>query len=102
MRLRILSARVASMGAFLARGDRRAAGVITNTPSLGWKRAIKLAGEGAPGSPFRPRGELETFPWDVIDHGLDKAYLWGEYQRGLKALATPPCDVGTCTRCGVC
>ncbi len=90
------------MEAFLARGDRRAGAIITNTPALGWKRAVKLAGQGAVGSQSRPRGELETFPWDVIDHGLEKAYLWGEYQRGLKARTTPPCDVGTCTRCGVC
>jgi hypothetical protein len=51
---------------------------------------------------YRQRAKDETFPWDVIDHGIDKDYLWKEYQRGLSARVTPPCDVGLCTRCGVC
>jgi hypothetical protein len=60
---------------------------------------------------YRERGKEETFPWDVIYqtfpwdviyHGIEKSYLWNEYLRGLSARTTPPCDVGMCTRCGVC
>ncbi|MGA8141894.1 MAG: transposase [Desulfobaccales bacterium] len=44
----------------------------------------------------------ELFPWDFIDHGLKKDYLWEEYQRALEARETPPCRPGVCRRCGIC
>ena len=44
----------------------------------------------------------ELFPWDFIDHGLKKDYLWEEYQRALEGKETPPCHPEICSRCGVC
>ena len=31
----------------------------------------------------RERNPDELFPWDFIDHGLDKSYLLKEYRRAL-------------------
>ncbi len=42
-------------------------------------------------------------PWDVIDIGIRKEYLWNEYQRALNATVSPPCPVGRrCRLCGIC
>ena len=41
------------------------------------------------------------FPWDFIDVGISKGYLWSEYERALKGILTSDCRKG-CTRCGVC
>ena len=53
-------------------------------------------------SPCRERRADELFPWDFIDHGLKKDYLWEEYQRALAGKETPPCRPEVCSRCGVC
>jgi radical SAM superfamily enzyme YgiQ (UPF0313 family) len=101
IKIKTLSARVASMEAYLSRGDRRCARFIEKASKAGWKKALKSTvppGEAL----YRQRAKDEIFPWDVIDHGIDKDYLWGEYKRGLSARTTPACDVGLCTRCGVC
>jgi len=41
-------------------------------------------------------------PWDVVDVGVRKEYLWEEYQRALSSDLSPPCPKGPCQRCGVC
>jgi hypothetical protein len=33
---------------------------------------------------YRPRTFEEILPWDFIDHGVKKEYLWKEYQEALK------------------
>jgi hypothetical protein len=33
---------------------------------------------------YRPRTFEEILPWDFIDHGVEKEYLWEEYQEALK------------------
>ena len=49
-----------------------------------------------------PRQREELFPWDFIDHGVNKEYLWHEYQLALAGQTTDSCDPGVCERCGVC
>jgi len=56
---------------------------------------------------FREKGEHSTFPWDDIDTGVPKRYLWEEYQRSLECtereycLGRPHIDV-KCLGCGAC
>jgi hypothetical protein len=52
----------------------------------------------------RERRPDERFPWEVIDHGIDKAYLLKEYRRALAERTSLPCpaDPSTCCICGVC
>jgi hypothetical protein len=33
---------------------------------------------------YRLRSRTEIFPWDIIDHGVDKDSLWDEYQQALQ------------------
>jgi hypothetical protein len=50
----------------------------------------------------RTRDEVEVFPWDRLDIGVDKAYLWKEWQRFHQGVQTPPCPASGCERCGRC
>jgi hypothetical protein len=50
----------------------------------------------------RLRGQDELFPWEIIDHGISRGYLWEEYQRALEAHRSPRCQPDSCRRCGVC
>jgi len=44
----------------------------------------------------------KRLPWDFIDYGIKKSYLKEEYHLALESIESPPCNVGNCTKCGVC
>ena len=50
----------------------------------------------------RERGELEVLPWDHIDSGLDKEWLWDDWQAALEEAEQPDCRWTPCFDCGVC
>ena len=97
-----VSVRGAYAQAYIARADRRAGAVIMDASKRGYARALASARDLVEPSVHRVIPAGEPLPWDLIDHGIRKDYLWREYQRGLAGRTTPPCDVGRCTRCGVC
>jgi radical SAM superfamily enzyme YgiQ (UPF0313 family) len=99
--LKAMSWRSAFVQAYLSRADRRASALIAGAARAGRQRALTDAPYVADQVGMR-RGRDEILPWDMIDHGVKKAYLWRELERGLEGLTTPPCDVGRCLRCGVC
>jgi radical SAM superfamily enzyme YgiQ (UPF0313 family) len=88
--------------ALLARGDRRVADILVAAQARGWNRALTENPINPDFFTLRERRAGELFPWDFIDHGLKKEYLWEEYQRGLEGKETPPCRPAVCSRCGVC
>ena len=90
--------------ALLARGDRRVASLLLGAHQAGgdWTKACRQSALNPDFFVLRERGRDELFPWDFIDHGIDKNYLWEEYQNALAARETPPCQPDICTRCGVC
>jgi hypothetical protein len=49
----------------------------------------------------REAGEAERLPWDFLDHGLEKSFLWREYRRGTAGRITPKCALSTCRACGL-
>ena len=59
---------------------------------------------------YRERERGEILPWDHIDAGVTKEFLWSEYKRALYSadggnvtyMETPDCKVDTCSGCGVC
>jgi radical SAM family uncharacterized protein len=89
--------------ALLSRGDRRLGGVIRAALDTGsWGKALRESEIDPDFFVYRMRNEDEILPWDFIDHGIRKDYLWKEYERGLKGQFTPPCNPPKCHRCGVC
>ncbi|MGQ9919803.1 MAG: radical SAM protein, partial [Desulfobacca sp.] len=90
--------------ALLSRGDRRVADLLLRAQQANGDWA--LACRHSPVNPdffvMRPRPREELFPWDFIDHGVSKDYLWEEYQKALAGQQTPPCPPHGCRRCGVC
>jgi len=90
----------------IARGDRRVADILLlgHKNRGNWPQTFKS-------SPFNPhfyvhreRDADERFPWDIIDQGIDKEFLWKEYQRALEDRTSVPCpaDPSRCSLCGVC
>ena len=90
--------------ALLARGDRRVGSLLLSVHQADgdWAKACRQSALNPDFFVRRERARDEFFPWDFIDHGIDKTYLWEEYQNALAAHETPPCHPDICTRCGVC
>lgn len=100
--------------AVLARGDRRIGQVLFTAWQNGarfdsWAEYFSLdrwidafAGCGLDPAFYahRKRSRDEVLPWDHIDTGVTKAFLWNEYMKALNEETTPDCRLG-CTGCGV-
>ncbi|MGH3757294.1 TIGR03960 family B12-binding radical SAM protein [Actinophytocola sp.] len=50
----------------------------------------------------RERTEDEVLPWDHLDSGLDKTWLWEDWQDSLDARELEDCRWTPCFDCGVC
>ena len=104
----------------LSRGDRRMGRVIRAVWADGgrfdgwrehfsferWMRAARSALADDPVDvdwyTTRERDLSEVLPWDHLDSGLDKDWLWQDWQDALAEYDRPDCRWSECTDCGVC
>ena len=98
---------------FLARGDRKVGEVILRAYKKGcmfdswseyfyydrWVEAMNEAGIDPAFYTGRVREYDEILPWDFIDAGVTKEFLWREYEQSQKELVTPNCRM-QCSGCG--
>jgi radical SAM superfamily enzyme YgiQ (UPF0313 family) len=98
--------RHAYIQALLARGDRRVADLLASAHANGenWPQAFKQSRLDTAFFVHRRRTRQELLPWDFIDHGVTKDFLWQEYRRAVEEKPTPPCPMepSSCRLCGVC
>ena len=50
----------------------------------------------------RERSYSEVLPWDHLDAGLDREWLWSDWQDALNARELDDCRWTPCFDCGVC
>ena len=104
----------------LSRGDRRVGAVIRAVWEDGgrfdgwsehfsferWAGACERAFAGTPLSlewyTTRERGQAEVLPWDHLDAGLDREWLWQDWQDALGEHEVQDCRWSPCYDCGVC
>ncbi|WP_419660318.1 radical SAM domain protein [Desulfosarcina variabilis str. Montpellier] len=98
--------RWAYVQALIARGDRNVADILhlAHHNQGNWPQTFKESAVNPHFYVHRERDFDELFPWDFIDHGIDKAYLLKEYRRGMAGKNSAPCpaDPAKCSLCGVC
>jgi len=96
--------RWAYLQALFSRGDGRVADLLeaAHHNQGNWPKTLKNALINADFYVSRERSPDEVFPWDFIDHGIQKTYLLAEYRKALRGITTEDCDPDTCRRCGVC
>ncbi len=96
-----------------ARGDRRISKVIYDAYKAGclydswseyfkydvWLKAFQDNELDIAFYTSRERELGEILPWDFIDVGVTKDFLWREYRRGIDELVTPNCRKA-CANCG--
>lgn len=99
-----------------ARGDRRLGAVLQRAWEKGvkfdgwselfrydlWQEAFAEVGVDPSFYANRLREKNEILPWDHLSAGIEKEFLWREYEAALKGDETLDCRRGTCTACGVC
>jgi radical SAM family uncharacterized protein len=100
----------------LARGDRRVAPAVERAWRLGarfdgwhemptldtWRRAMEQTGVDLDWFSHRQRDENEALPWDHLDSGLEKEWLWEDWQDALSEKELDDCRWSPCYDCGVC
>lgn len=115
VKLSFHDSRTSYLEGIFARGDRRLGEVIYKA----WQNGCKFDGWSEyfsftswmeafdecqinPDFYIRERRRDELFPWDFIDIGVDKEYLWAENERAYRGILTPDCRQDDCVGCGVC
>ncbi len=104
----------------LSRGDRRVGKVIRAVWADGgrfdgwseyfsYERWMRCADEAFADEPVdvdwytvREREFSEVLPWDHLDSGLDKDWLWEDWQDSLTGVEVEDCRWTPCFDCGVC
>ncbi|HEY2985944.1 MAG TPA: TIGR03960 family B12-binding radical SAM protein [Jatrophihabitantaceae bacterium] len=102
----------------LSRGDRRVGAVIEQVWRDGgrfdgwsehfsferWVRVAKTALQDVDLDWYttRERDADEVLPWDHLDSGLDKQWLWDDWQDALAEFEQDDCRWTPCFDCGVC
>jgi radical SAM family uncharacterized protein len=104
----------------LSRGDRRVGEVIRAVWEDGgrfdgwseyfsydrWARAcaavLPAHGVSLDWYTTRERGEAEVLPWEHLDSGLDRDWLWADWQEALAEREVEDCRWTPCYDCGVC
>lgn len=102
--------------AVFSRGDRRLGQVLAKAVDLGcqfdgwtehfkydaWMQALAELGLDSEFYAYRERGADEVFPWEHLDSGVSRRFLWHERQKAYQALTTDDCRFTNCTGCSVC
>ncbi|WP_457681412.1 radical SAM protein [Thermovibrio sp.] len=93
----------AVLQAIVSRGDDRLglAAVKSVVEKVNLRRALKEMALPFDELYTREREEEELFPWEIVESGIRRDYLWKEYQNIYKRKATPTCFPG-CSVCGLC
>ena len=106
-------AQVTVLEGVMARGDRRIAPVIEEAYRLGclfdswtetfrndlWMEAFENTNVDISFYNQRQRGKDEIFPWDFIDIGVSRSFLYREWERAMNETVTPNCRE-KCSGCG--
>jgi radical SAM family uncharacterized protein len=100
----------------LSRGDRRIGNLIEQVWRDGgifdgwsehfsyerWMEAARKQDIDVDWYTTREREENEVLPWDHLDSGLDKEWLWADWQEALAEQDLDDCRWIPCFDCGVC
>ncbi|HEY9293054.1 MAG TPA: TIGR03960 family B12-binding radical SAM protein [Microlunatus sp.] len=109
-----------SIEGLLSRGDRRVGKIIEAVwrdggrfdgwnEHFSYQRWVAAAEQGLAGTgvdldwyTVRERDYAEVLPWDHLDSGLDRDWLWEDWQDALDEVELDDCRWTPCFDCGVC
>lgn len=115
VRVKFHDPRISFLEGVLARGDERLSPVIQQAFAKGarfdgwdehlqfdlWMETFAECGV-QPEDYLEPRSPDAPLPWDMIDVGVSRDYLLGEWEKARSETPTRDCRHGACSGCGVC
>ncbi len=101
--------------AVFARGDRRLGKVLAEAYKRGckydswrehfnfasWEESFRKCNLDMSFYAHRKREKEELFPWDIIDSGVKREYLWMEWEKAMQEISTEDCRWSHCHSCGL-
>jgi len=107
--------RLSLLEAVFARGDRRLGKVLEEAYRMGckfdswreyfhfdsWKEAFQKSHLDMSFYAHREKKKEEILPWDLIDCGVTKEYLWMEWEKALQGISVDDCRSVGCHSCGL-
>ena len=110
------SPEVSFLEAVFSRGDRKLGKVLKTAWEKGckfdswdeffkygkWLEAFEESSIDPELYAYRKRDKDETFPWDIVDVGVTKNFLYGEYENAMSETRSYDCRYKACGGCGVC
>lgn len=107
---------ISFLEAVFSRGDRRLCRVLKVAWEKGckfdswdeffnyekWLEAFKESNIDPELYAYGKRDKDEIFPWDIIDVGVTKSFLYKEYERAMSEARSYDCRYEPCSGCGVC
>ncbi len=107
--------RLTLLEAVFSRGDRRLADVLEEAIKRGckfdswqehfnfksWQESFQKCNLKMEFYTHRNREKDELMPWDLIDCGIKKQYLWEEWEKALQGISTIDCRQSICHGCGL-
>ena len=108
--------RVSQLEGLWARGDRRLLPLLVAAHRMGcrfdgwsdhfrydwWLEACRQTGIDIDSTVGWSRDRAAVLPWDHIDSGVSREFLWAEWERAVSGKRTADCRNGDCNDCGVC
>lgn len=67
-----------------------------------WLEAMDEAGLSWEFYAGRDRAQDEVFPWEHVSPGVQRRFLWNEWQKAQLQQLTHDCRRSSCTGCGIC
>lgn len=100
----------------ISRGDRRIGKALINALNMGniydawsehfnfdnWLKSFEQAGITFEETAMKSFSKNDTLPWDNIDIGVSKEFLWEEYEKSKLEITTDDCRKSNCKGCGIC
>jgi radical SAM family uncharacterized protein len=115
-KLKFHNPRMSFLEGVFSRGDRRLSGVLVAAWNKGcrfdgwseqfrfdaWMDAFAECGISPDFYATRRREPGEVLPWDIIDTGLTREFLWNDRNRAFSQTTYSPCSEMKCGECMVC
>lgn len=98
-----------------SRGGREYAGILEEAHSLGsylegwsehfnhniWEEAMERTGISLSNQSSKSYSKDDPLPWDLVDTGIRKEYLYKDYERALDIKKISDCNIDRCHACGL-
>ena len=92
----------ARMQMFLARGGEEIFPCIERAAEIGLAKAMREQAALVDEVMRRPMDRETVFPWERLDVGVSRKFLYSEWVKYRHCLVTPPCPDTGCRTCGLC